>query len=200
MNKSDLFSYLSAFATIVLAVALTDLVQSTHRLIRARRRIKWDVLPLIAAVFIYLTVLSEFFSLWDEFRVQRFAFYELVWLMTVPTLATFAAFAVLPDEVPESGLDLTEFYFANRRYLVLLIVLMTLGDLIRNLIWLGRHGYLDDPRVWQWFVPLLSAMFGSLAIMWFATTRRMQLLGVAALLIVGNIGFFGWAIDVSQKQ
>ena len=120
--------------------------------------------------------------------------------MTVPTLVTFAAFAVLPDEVPERGLDLTNFYFANRRYLVALIALMMIGDMARNVIWLGRHGYLDDPRVWQWWIPMLSATAGSLAIMWFATTRRMQLLGVAALLILGNIGYFRWAIDVVPKQ
>jgi hypothetical protein len=35
LDRSNLFSYLSAFVTIVLAVAITDMIQSTHRLIRA---------------------------------------------------------------------------------------------------------------------------------------------------------------------
>ena len=200
MQKSDLFSYLAAFVTIVLAIALTDLVLSTHRLIRARDRIKWDVMPLLAAAFVYLTVLSEFFGLWDEVRVEHFTFYDLVWLMTIPTLFSLAAFAVLPDEVPARGLNLTTFYFANRRYLVILLGLATIGDTTRNFLWLGRNGYLDDPRVWYWFIPLLTAYFTVFAVVWLATKRPTQVAALVALLVLGNVGYFGWTIDVAAKS
>jgi hypothetical protein len=196
--NSDLFAYLAAFVTIVLAVALTDLIQSTHRLVRARDRIKWDAMPLIAAAFVYLSVLSEFFSLWDEVHVDRFSFYELVWLMTVPTLISLSAFAVLPDEVPESGLDLTDFYFDNRRYLVSLLALATIGDTTRNLLWLGRHHYLNDPRVWWWLVPLTTAYFVVFAMMWFARRRGMQITALIGLFVVGNIAMFEWVIHASK--
>jgi hypothetical protein len=198
VQKADLFSYLAAFVTIVLAIALTDLIQSTHRLIRARDRIQWDVMPLIAAAFVYLSVLSEFFSLWDEVQVQRFSFYGLVWLMTTPTLISLAAFAVLPDEVPEKGLNLTDFYFSSRRYLVSLLALGTIADTTRNLLWLGRHDYLGDPRVWWWFGPLLTAYFTVFAVIWFAHRRRTQLAALSALFIIGNIAMFQWVINAPK--
>jgi hypothetical protein len=71
-TKVDMFAYLSAFVTIVLALAVSDMVQSTHRLLRARAKIVWDVRPIIAAAVVFLSVLSEFFSLWGVGRVETF--------------------------------------------------------------------------------------------------------------------------------
>lgn len=196
MLGPSLFDYLAAFATIVLAIALTDLVQSTHRLIRARDRIKWDVLPLLLAAIIYLAVLSEFFSLWQEVQVRHFSFYQLVWMMTVPTVVAFAGYAALPDEVSDGGIDLTQFYFSNRRYLVTLLLLYTLGDFVRSLIWIGKNGYLDRWEVWLWYGLINSAAFAIFAVMWFAKSRRVQLMALLALFAQANISYFQWAIDV----
>ncbi len=198
MQKPDLFAYVAAFVTIVLAIALTDLIQSTHRLVRARDRIKWDVMPLIAAAVVYLAVLSEFFSLWDEVQVDRYSFYGLVWLMAVPTVFSLAAFAVLPDEVPQTGLDLTAFFFESRRYVVSLLALGTVGDTARNLLWLGRHHYLNDPRVWWWFLPLTTAYFAVYTTIWFARRKRVQMTALISLFVICNIGMFQWAINAPK--
>ena len=101
VNNSDLFSYLSAFVTIVLAVALGDMIQSTHRLIRARRRVKWDVLPLIFAATVAALLVSEFFSLWGGFAVTKITFPRLIWMLAVPTLTALLAYSALPDEIPQ---------------------------------------------------------------------------------------------------
>jgi hypothetical protein len=124
MHKSELFAYLAAFVSIVLAVALTDMIQSAHRLIRNRVRVRWDPLTPIFAVSIFLGLLASFFSLWGDARFDRLTYYGLVGLMAAPTVTALAAFAVLPDEVPKGGLDLRQFYFDNRRYLVTLLALV----------------------------------------------------------------------------
>src|SRR5262245_51801197 len=100
----ELFPYVRAFITIVLALALSDMVQSTHRLLRARAKVIWDIRPLLAAVIVFLSVLSEFFSLWGVAPVESLSFLELVGLMVTPTLLSVTALAVLPDQVPENGL------------------------------------------------------------------------------------------------
>jgi hypothetical protein len=115
MDKSGLFSYLSAFVTIVLAVAITDMIQSTHRLIRGRERVKWDVVPLVFAGVVAANVVSEFFSLWDLFDVSKISFARLLWILLIPTLLALLAYSALPDEVPAEGLDLRLFYRAERK-------------------------------------------------------------------------------------
>jgi len=128
MEKSDLFAYPAAFISIVLAVALTDMIQSTHRLLRARDRVKWDPLTPLLALSVFLGILAMFFSLWGDARFEKLSFYGLVGFMAGPTLTALIAFAVLPDEVPDAGLDLKKFYFDNRRYLVILLALSAITD------------------------------------------------------------------------
>ena len=47
MLNINLFQYLSAFITIMLAIALTDLLGSLHRLIIARRRVRVHIAGLL---------------------------------------------------------------------------------------------------------------------------------------------------------
>lgn len=133
-----LFSYLSAFVTIVLALGLSDLLMSFHRLLRKARTIKWAVLPIAAALFVLLALFSEFFTMWSLTEVDRVSFGGLV-LHMLPTIFIFlAASAVLPDEVDagENGepFDLDAFYFAQRRYFYLTLSLAFLSDLPRWLL------------------------------------------------------------------
>lgn len=200
MQKSDLFAYLAAFVTIVLAIALTDLVQSTHRLVRAREKVKWDILPLGVALFVYLAVLSEFFSLWGELAVQSFSFLDLVGLMVLPTIVALLAFAVLPDDVPGEGVDLTAFYLQNRRYIVVLLALLTVGDLVRTLLYPARHGYLGEREAWLYLGTINSAFTATIATMWLSANRRIQILAVAPLLATGAFGFLGWTIHVAKLE
>jgi hypothetical protein len=195
MQPSDLFAYLAAFVTIVLAIALSDLMMSTHRLLRARARVRWSALPLLMASFVYFMILSEFFGLWSELQVRSFAYIDLVGEMIVPSLISLLAFAVLPDDVPGKGLDLRAFYFAERRYLVVLLALIVAGDIVRNLLWLGRHGFISRWEVWAWFGFLGLSYSLTLALIWRARSDRAQLGALVTLNIVAWIAYFQWLVE-----
>ena len=197
MQQDDLFAYLAAFVTIVLALALSDLLMSTHRLLRARHRIEWSALPLLMAAWVYFTILSEFFGLWGELQVKSFAYIDLVGEMVVPTLISLAAFAVLPDDIPAKRLNLRDFYFEHRRYLVVLIALILVGDVIRNLLWLNRHDYLGRWEVWAWFGALVSTHAVVLTVIWNAQSSRVQLGAVIALNVLSWIAYFQWLVEAT---
>ena len=198
MPGADFFEYLSAFITIVLALALSDLIQSTHRLIRARRTIEWDVRPLLLAVYVYLAVLSEFFGLWEGLRYSNFSFLDLLGEMFVPTLTALLAFAVLPDEIPSDRFSLARFYEANRRYLVALIALIFVSDTVRSLLWLYRHGYFGYWQVWVWYSSLALGYAAVLPVIWSGEKRRWQIGALIALNLIGGVAFFIWSIKVTQ--
>jgi hypothetical protein len=137
VGAGTLFSYLSAFVTIVLALGLSDLLVSAHRLLRHARRVRWAGLPIAAALFVLIALLSEFFSMWGLVAVERVSFVGLI-LHLLPTFFIFlAASAVLPDEVNpgENGapFDLEAFYFSQQRYFYLTLSLAFLGDAPRAL-------------------------------------------------------------------
>ena len=133
MQRAELFSYLSAFVTIVLAIAMSEMIQSTHRLIRSRHQIKWDALPLVFAAIVVLFVITEFFALWTRFNVAEVTMLRLLWLLATPTLFTLLAYSVLPDDVPAEGVDLTEFYWSQRKVWAVMYATAALFDLARSL-------------------------------------------------------------------
>ena len=110
--------YVSAFASIILALAVTDLATSMHRLLRARARLRWDWLPLAVALLILLATVQFwwiFFELWSA--TAKFSLGGFLPDFLTLLLLFFIASAALPDEVPAEGLDLEAYYFANRRYI-----------------------------------------------------------------------------------
>ena len=188
MQKSDLFAYVAAFVTIVLAIALTDMIQSTHRLLRARERIKWDVLTPLFALWVFLWVLLEFFSLWLDARYDRLDYFGLVGLMIVPTFTAFAAYAALPDEVPSEGLDLKRFYYDNQGYLFILLALINAGEILRMVVYAFRYDGFDEFGPWVPWIILWVGTFVVLGILYFVRARWVQLLGVILLFCrIGSI-------------
>lgn len=193
MGQSDLFSYLSAFVTIVLAVALTDMIQSTHRLIRARHRVKWDALPLLFAAIIAVAVVSEFFSIWSGLAITQVSMPRLLWMLAVPTMFALLAYSVLPDEIPAEGIDLTAFYFSERRVWSVMFAAASLFDMARSIERLASHG---SPVVHYFEFVWVSEFIGLVGIctMYFARSRRWSWVGV--LLLAGDVlfGTIGWTI------
>ena len=195
MQKSDMFEYLAAFVSIVLALALSDIVQSTHRLVRARQKVKWDPLTPLLALSLFFGLLAAFFSLWGDARFERLSYYGLVAFMIGPTVTALAAFAVLPDEVPETGLDLREFFFDNRRYIAILLAVLAINDTLWALRWAQMMNMLNRADFWWHFAPVATLNGVWIAVLYISKSWRVQFAGLIAVLALGHFAFGGWYID-----
>lgn len=111
------FEYILPLVSVLVGLAVADLAVSLHRLLRGRRRVRWDWLPLAAALLALLAVLE----MWWLFYASR----EAAFFTTLGGFLPFAAqlillfllnAAALPDDVPPEGLDLRAFYDANGPY------------------------------------------------------------------------------------
>jgi hypothetical protein len=189
-----LFGYLSAFVTIVVALAVADLVTSLHRLIRARERVKWRLLPQLATAFIYLSLMTEFFEIWRFTAFTRLSFYGLLFNMSEPLLAFLAAAAVLPDEVPPEGLDLDTFYFHERGYIWGAMFLGLIASTIINVIERPLQRLAFDAaslRFWGETVLLAIAL---LVLVW-SRRRWLHALCIVVMLAVAQAGYSIWALQ-----
>lgn len=129
--------YLAGFISILVGLSVAEIAQSLHRLLSARRRVRWHWYPLAAA----LTLMFFTIEMWWG-----------VGSWTVPgkpvTVGAFLPFlgglillylicgAALPDEVPEQGLDLRDFYFANAPFFWTLFTVL-IGQFV--LVRVGRN-------------------------------------------------------------
>jgi len=184
----DLFAYLAAFITVVLALAVSDWLQSLQKLLRARARVTWNLVAILAGCLVFLAIIEEFFDLWRLVRVEHYTYVDLLALLFPPIVLSIAAMTVFPDEVPAEGLDLGEYYLDNRRLVYLLLslwvfaVFLKLTDLHELVS--GKpasFGELLSKFPWQ-TVPVLL-IFALLA---WSKNMRVQLAGVIASLILVN--------------
>lgn len=111
------FAFLLPLVSVFVGLAVTDVAKSLHVLLRARRRVQWDALPLAAA---FLAVLTTYNLWWrlvgtadPAVLLTLGGFLLLAAQMLVLYLLNAAA---LPDDVPAEGLDLRAFYDANGPY------------------------------------------------------------------------------------
>jgi hypothetical protein len=122
--------FVLAFVGIIIGLGVADLLVSVHKLLRAGRRVKWHwATPVLAILMLLVTLV-----LW---------WWSFVWFSDIQseTIAAFfprfgvliAAFlmmaAALPDDVPDSGIDLRQFYFSSRIHLWSLMS-VTLGGIV----------------------------------------------------------------------
>lgn len=133
--------YVLALVSIISGLAISDVVISLNRLIRAHRRVQWDWLPLVAAaVAVGAIVVSWWFS-WliviDPAYTPTFGRF-LTALCQLVVLYLLAC-AALPDEIPDAGIDLRAYYEENGRYFWGLYAGLTAFFLIKDVIIVGAE-------------------------------------------------------------
>ncbi len=100
----SVFEYTSVLASILIGLALVDVLVSFNRLIRAGRQVRWHWAPVVAAVLVVLPLIQIWWSLYQPeggaVTMGQFLplFVELVILFLL-------AAAALPDEVPPEGVN-----------------------------------------------------------------------------------------------
>lgn len=135
----DAFSYLSVLISIILGLAVTQVLQGFRGLMLARLRVRvywpalvWAVLVLVICVQVWWAM----FGL-SQRPAARWTFldFSLVLAQTVPLY--LMAGLVLPDIDVERGLDLREHYYAHHRWFFALLVLLLLISILRVRVMLG---------------------------------------------------------------
>jgi hypothetical protein len=110
------FEYALGLVSILMSLALADIVLSFHRLLRHARTVKWDGRVLLAAALVILEIIRIWFAQWalrDYDVALGFPVYCALFGHIL--LLVLTAVACLPDEVGE-GCDLGAFHDRNRRY------------------------------------------------------------------------------------
>lgn len=107
------FDYITVLVSVLIGLAIGDQALSLHRLLRDRRRVRWNWAPLFAAVLI-LTELFNFWWQWRGFQGSTLGQTAPYFLSLI--LLFLLAAVTLPDAVPGEGIDLGIYFDDNRSY------------------------------------------------------------------------------------
>ena len=162
-DSNEIFNYLAVLFSIILGLAVTEILQGFRRMLLARRRLitYW---PAIVWGFILLVVCAQ--SWWALFGLHdqaewTFGMYAVVLLQTA--LLYMVAGLSLSGTDEETGFDMQRAYFTNARPFFLLLVAMIGTSLGKDLV---ISGHLSDPA------NLVFHGFFALAALIAATTRN----------------------------
>ena len=135
--------YVLSLMAIISGLAITDLISSLHRLLRARKRVRWDWLTLLVAAFVGMALTVSWFISWQVNAVQNYnpTFWRFFFLTLGQLVPLYlAAAAALPDEVPAEGVDLKQFYAENSRYIWGALTAMMIMFIITGSVLQLLHG------------------------------------------------------------
>jgi hypothetical protein len=177
--------YVMVFNSIIVGLAVGDVLLSFHRLLRARARVKWFWITPVLGVLVLLLAVNMWWGSYDWIaHVQSMSMATYL-----PILAQFVVMflllaAALPDEVPSAGLDLKEWHLANARYFWVLWA----SWLALTLAWLAylimRYGSLSEFLPDEWIN--LGALFGALLLVF---VRRLWLDSIYVIVMICGTAF-----------
>ena len=178
------FEYSLGLFAVLIGLAVADVANSFHRLMRSRFPVTWDPLALLAAFYALCMAVGMWFDLWG---VRHFAatrhFFFYVWLIAEMFVLFLIAAAALPDEV-QARCDLREHYAAGRRYFWTLVALFQLTYLINGLYFVGWADLLRAIRIEPFSVVNdLALPCGLAALLSRTVSRSLHYLLVVALLL-----------------
>lgn len=138
----DAFSYLSVLLSIVLGLAVTQLLSGFAALVQARSRITmyWPVPVQMAATF--LGAVQVWWAMFGMRQVQHWTFANfLILLLQVVSIYLMAAF-ITPDIPNETRTDLRAVYFREARWFFGSLLGALVISLIKNVL---IAGHLQNP-------------------------------------------------------
>lgn len=135
----DAFSYLSVLISIILGLAVTQVLQGFRGLMLARSQVRGYWPCVVWAVLVLVIAAQEWWAMYG-LRVRTtshwtFPDFGFVLLQTVPVY--LLAGLALPDVDPERGVDLREHYYAHHRWFFSLLVLLILIGVFRTRVFIG---------------------------------------------------------------
>jgi hypothetical protein len=139
--------HLSVFVAIVIGLAFSTLAMNLHRLLVAGRAVKWDWLtPLLAIFMLFVTVSYWWASFYWHAKAEALTIGQFIPDLINLMLFFLAVAAVLPEHVPEEGLNLRAFYFERARYvwalMVLTVLVAGLTNAVRNPAGTSAHDWI----------------------------------------------------------
>lgn len=134
----DTFNFLSVLFSVIMGLALTEILQGFRRLILARQRVIIFWPAMIWAVLMIIIVAQAWWGMFGmrSFRQWTMAMYTAV---VVQITQMYLAAGVVVPEMPREGLlDMRVAYFRNSRWFFGLLALTVASTFVKDYVSVGR--------------------------------------------------------------
>lgn len=138
----DPFSYLSVLLSIILGLAVQQVLQGYRALILSRRRIRFYAPPLIWSVLLLAMVTQHWWASFGLATREQWSFALFATMLVQTALIYMMAAIVLPDIPADEPIDLRDHYYRETPAFFGIAVAVILWSLFREYM---LEGALPDP-------------------------------------------------------
>lgn len=178
----DIREHSLALISVVIGLGLTSLLGGFNRLMRRRREVRWDALPLAWSLVVLLLVNNYWWGLYlgEVAAVAPSNVDNFLLGLIFPILLYLICAAALPDARALRGHDLLAAYFAESRYFFALIILYVFATGWGTAAHAGAFHWNEH----MWLRLVIIGL--CLPLMW---TRRLWLHWLAAVMVLAIMAY-----------
>jgi len=169
----DIREHSVALISVIVGLGLTVLLANLNRLIRARREVRWDVLPLLWALIALLLVNNYWWGLYQGSVVATAASSAATFLvgLSMPIMLYLICAAALPNVRSAGSCDMRAAYLAESRYFFALNLLYILATLAQTYVAVGAFRWSESMVLRCVIMAVIAPLIWrrSIAYHWFAT-------------------------------
>jgi len=174
----DAFSYLSVLISLILGLAITQVLKGIRGLMHARSRVRlyWP-----AVIWAILVIVMSVQSWWAMFGLRShvdWTFIEFSVVLAQTIDVYLLAALVLPDIFGDTAVDLREHYYAHRRWFFSLLVLLIAISLLKPVV---LEGELPGPTDLAFHLLFIASSISGILI---ARPRYHEFLAFSGVLIM----------------
>lgn len=148
------FELFFGLTSVILALALTHLANNLQLLLRAGRRVRWAIEPMLQLALVIMILVFVWVDQWHDRNVALVTVPQSI-LQVLKLLAVYVvAAAVLPEPRAEGSVDLRDHYMLSRK--------VTYGALIAGLLLFTVYRFLFYPAG---HVPINNSLFLGLGLL-----------------------------------
>lgn len=138
----DQFSYLSVLLSIIVGLAITQVLKGFRGIVLARTRIVsyWPVL--LWAIWLLFGNVQSWWAMFDLRDVENWTFAAFAVVLSQTIIQYMLAAIVFPDFFGEEEVDLRAHYWSHTRWFFGLLILLLIASLSKDLV---LAGHLTEP-------------------------------------------------------
>ena len=185
----DRFDYFVTFYSLILGLALTELLGGFAHMVRARALKKLEPQTALLALFILVDICSTWVDGWVSLKSITIDF-EGLWAPVLLAICFYLAAAVVFPHDDADHERLADYYRERKRFIVLMLLA---AEMLIHVTYLGvfKDHLAHQPAVfWLWTIPYNLAIEGAMIALLFVRSPRANMGLLAALILLLTIPYW----------
>ena len=176
----DAFSYLSVLISLILGLAITQVLKGVRGLMHARGRLQMYWPAVVWAILIVVISVQSWWAMFGLRTLVDWTFLKFSVVLAQTIVIYLLAALVLPDIFGEAPVNLREHYYGHRRWFFSLLIVLIAVSLLKELVIAAK---LQEPADLAFH--LLFAASGLSGVL-IARPRYHEFLAASGVLLIGT--------------